>query len=816
MLPVAEICPQLVSLLTQSPRVILSAPPGAGKSTFLPLYLLQQADFANKRIIMLEPRRLAAKNIAAYLARQLGEAVGQTVGYQIRQEQLYSDKTRLLIVTEGILTRKIQQDPALSAVDLLIFDEFHERSLHADLALALSLDVQQLRDDLKLLLMSATLNTQLLQQQLQAPLLVSEGRSYDVDIRYIAPDLQLPLWQQTARVAFQAIQQHQGSILVFLPGQAEIQRAADWLSRQSLPETLQLFTLSGSQSLAEQQAAIIVSADGYRKIVLATNLAETSLTIEGIEVVVDSGVCRRARFLAKQGITMLETVPVSQASAIQRAGRAGRLMAGTCYRLDTAEKWQRRPAFDAAEIDIAELTALRLEVAVWGAQVSDLCWITVPPQAHLAVAEQLLQQLGLLNAAGQLTERGNAVHKLGTEPRLGTMLLHAGTLQQTTPGTVWLACLLAALLEDSRQLDDDLYRQLQQLQQQPERNTVIYRQALRFARLLQTVPVTELPLEKVPLLLLRAWPDRLAKRRGQGYQLSGGSGAVLPADHPLQQQDLLVVLHLQQWQQQNRITKAVAISLDDIQQDWRSELVWSEQTGWDEKQASFTAEQHLKFGHCLLQRRKTDALISPEQRQQAWLSYIRKQGLQLLPWQPETEQLVARLGLLHSLQPQSWPDVSEAVLQENLHQWLGPYLSDISNTQQLQRLPLYDILLNMLDYTKQQQLQRLLPAHWLSPVGSRLAIDYTADGCPRLSVRIQEMYGQINSPTVLDGKIPLTLVLLSPAHKPLQVTQDLASFWQNAWQDVKKEMKGRYPKHYWPDDPVQAIPTSKTKKAMQL
>ncbi|MDX3775115.1 ATP-dependent helicase HrpB [Chromatiaceae bacterium AAb-1] len=812
MLPVAAVCDEVLTRLSRSATVILSAPPGAGKSTYLPLYLLQHASLRDKRIIMLEPRRLAVRSIAGYLAAQLGETVGQTVGYQIRQEQKSSAATRLLIVTEGVLTRKIQHDPELSAVDILIFDEFHERSLHADLALALVREVQQLRDDLKVLIMSATLDTAALGQQLDAPVVSCEGRSFPVDIRYIAPD-NTPVWQLCARQALQAAQQHQSSVLVFLPGQSEITQAAAWLAEQAVSAAIRVYPLIGSMSLAEQQQAIAPAPAGQYKIVLATNLAQTSLTIEGINVVVDSGLYRRASFNPRQGLSILETVPVSQASAIQRSGRAGRLAPGVAYRIDTAEKWQRRPGFDQPEMVMAELTSLRLEVAAWGCAVQDLQWITPPPPSALAAAEQLLQQLGALNTQGQITGNGRELHRLGTEPRLANMLLHAQQLEkQGKTGAVWLACRLAALLEESRQLDEDIYRQLSRLPQQP----AAWQQAKKLAQMLDISQCHQQPLELAPLLLLRAWPDRLAMRRGQGYLLASGAGASLIADHPLQQQDWLVVLHLQQWQQENRITRAVAITVADILADWQHELQWTELTGWDEKRAAFLSEQQLCFGRCILQRRSSQAVLSAEQKQQAWLGYIRRNGLNCLPWQDNCRQLQARITLMAQYFPdESWPGSSDDVLSAELGQWLGPYLGNISKSQQLQQLPLYDALLARLSYVQQQQLQQRVPTHWQAPTGSRLPIDYLAENGPLLSVRIQEMYGQMDSPLIIQGRLALTVALLSPSRQPLQLTRDLASFWHNTWLDVKKEMKGRYPKHYWPDDPATAMPTTKTKKAMQ-
>lgn len=812
MLPVADVLPELLLLLQQHNKVVLSAPPGAGKSTFLPLYLLQHPSYAKKTLLMLEPRRLAAKNIAAYLAQQLGEAVGETVGYQIRQEHKHSAKTRLLIVTEGILTRKLQQDPELSDVDLLLFDEFHERSLHADLALALCLEVQQLRPELQLLIMSATLDMTHLGQALQAPTLQSEGRSYPVTIDYVLPDQQ-PIPAQIARMVQQALQRHTGNVLVFLPGQSEIQQCAQLLVKQGLPDNTQLHLLLGSLTLAQQQAAIAAPPAGQRKIVLSTNLAETSLTIEGITVVIDSGLCRQSRFNPRQGLSVLETAAISQAAAIQRAGRAGRLLAGHCYRLDTAEKWQRRARFEAPEIDSSDLTALRLEVAAWGCQISDLQWLTPPPVAHILVAEQLLRQLGFIDTKGVITSNGRAAHQLGTEPRLAAMLLHAKTLeQQGHAGALALACLLAALMEDSRVLQEDIYSLLGRMRHALPQQ---WQQAQSFARILGCQLSVVIPTELTPILLLRAVPDRLAKRRGQGYQLSNGVGATLQPHHSLTGQAWLVVLYIQQFGRENRIYHAVAITSEQLMADWQDELRWQTQTFWDDKVGGFYTEQQLNFGQCQLAAKPAPLQLSAEQKQQAWLNYITSKGLTCLNWSDSALQLRSRVLLLQQKQPNvGWPDFSDNTLLSSLSSWLGAYLGNISKSAALQQLPVYEALMQCLSYAQQQLLNQLLPTHWQAPTGSNIKIDYAPEAGPKLSVRVQEMYGQMQSPTLLQGSQNITIELLSPSRQPLQVTQNLASFWQNAWQDVRKEMRGRYPKHYWPEDPAQAMPTTKTKKAM--
>lgn len=809
-LPVAELCPALLQELQQQRRVILTAPPGAGKSTYLPLFLLKAPAFANQRMMMLEPRRLAAKSIASYLAEQLGESLGETVGYQIRFEQKQSARTRLLVVTEGVLIRKIQQDPELASVGLLIFDEFHERSLQTDLALALALEVQQLNADLRLLLMSATMDTAKLSTALQAKVLVSEGRSYPVAIRYQVPT-QEPMWLQVAKLAAQLLTEHDGNFLLFLPGQREIEQAHEYLAALALPSHVLVLPLLGKLSLAEQQQAVAAPAAGFRKVVLATNIAETSVTIDGITLVIDSGQARQASYVAKLGFSRLDTIQISQAAATQRAGRAGRLLPGICYRLDTEEKWRRRAAFTPPEILQADLLALRLDVAAWGCQIADLFWLDAPPPAQIQAAEQALQLLGALDDRRCLTALGRQIVDLPLAPRLAAMLLFAANLeQQGEAGAIELAAVLAVQLEQNRRFHStDLSRQLRlegaSAQQQ-------FRQLLQ---LFKAKTGASLPTHLVPLLLSHAYPDRIAMARGQGYLLANGTGAILPADDALCGQPVLVVADLRIFQQQALISAAVPWDLPSLTDAWQAKFVRQTLVGFDEQAGRFQAEQHLKLGELVLKKQALTPQIAPVQRQQAWLSYLRQRQLLPLSWSPAVMQLQHRLALANKLAPAQWPEMSMPRLLATLEEWLGPYLLEINNLQQLQAIDLKGILWNQFSYAEQQQLQQLLPEVWISPLGTAVALDYNADGEVRMEIRLGEMFGQQSTPTVANGQIAVTVALLSPARRPLQVTRDLVSFWQNAYQDVKKEMRGRYPKHYWPDDPLQADPTNKTKKAMQ-
>lgn len=814
-LPVADICQALTDSLRQHRLTILTAPPGAGKSTYLPLYLLQQAEYQDKKIIMLEPRRLAAKSIAGYLAAQLSEPVGQTVGYQIRLEQQSSAATRLLVVTEGVLIGKMLQDPELCAFDLIIFDEFHERSVQTDLALALALEVQQLNEQLKILLMSATLDTDKLSQALQAPVLSSAGRSYPVEVRYQTPEGN-DVAAQCAKLAVTVLQQQNGNLLIFLPGQREIDQCQQLLTQQletqALTSQVQVHALIGSLTLAQQQAAIAPPPAGQRKVVIATNIAETSLTIDGISVVIDSGLARAAVFEPRLGFSKLDTIAISQAAAVQRAGRAGRLMPGLCYRIDTHEKWQRRRAQTPADILQADLLALRLGVALWGCQVADLFWLDPPPAKQLQAAEQCLRLLGALDAKGQLTGKGRQMAQLPVEPRLAAMLLYSADLEaQGHQGAVALAATLAAVLEQNRRLaGTELSRQLR-LQTGPAKT-----QKQQLLKLMHASDCQDLPLELTAPLLSRAYPDRIALLRGSGYLLSSGTGATLSPDDELTGTELLVVADLRLWQNQAVISSAAGWSLTEFIQDWQGELTWQLQVEFDENQGRFLAEKQLRLGALVLRRQNAEQQITATMREQAWLDYLQKRGLQALKPAESFRQLQHRLTLARRLQPQAgWPDVSDDALLVTLSSWLGPYLGDVRQLAQLQQLPLSSFLNNLLSYQQQQQLADLLPDSWRSVLGTYVPLVYRADGEVLLEIRLQEMFGQLTTPTVGQGAIAVTITLLSPAKRPLQVTRDLSSFWQNAYQDVKKEMKGRYPKHYWPDDPAEAEPTNRTKKAMQ-
>lgn len=819
MLPIEPVLPELFEKLNNHDKVILQAPPGAGKSTFLPLKLVQQNVFSGK-VIMLEPRRLAARSIAHYIASQLGEPVGQTVGYRIRQEAKVSKQTRLEIVTEGILTRLIQSDPELEGIDLIIFDEFHERSLHADLALALSLEVQgALRDDLKLLIMSATLDSQYLADLFDAPVVTSEGRSYPVDIRYL-PTKQDQVVSQMGSLILKLLNQEQGSILVFLPGAKEIHQLDEFLSGQGLAEHINVYPLYGDLDKKAQQAAIAPCIGDERKVVLATNIAETSLTIDGIRLVIDSGLKRHAGFNIKNGVTRLQTVNISKSSAIQRAGRAGRLMPGICYRLDSSELFERRRDFDEPEVLTSDLTSLVLEVANWGADIDDLQWVSTPPKPLVAQARTLLQQLEILDDQGKLTSLGNRINALGCHPRIAHMLLKAKGLKAELGVPVdALACYLAAIIEEADPLPKSMRRDNSNIDSRLRwvlsgKDQQVLKQARHWAKRIDIRLSDDLPLEYCGLLLALAYPDRIAKARGQGFHMSNGFGVVISHDDPLCHEPLLVIADLVEFN--NRTFVGMASKLDEYQvSEYLPHLVSEEDyVGWDGKGEKLTCETQIKLGKIILSRKPKPGAITNEQRSQAFIALIRSKGLGLLNFDESATQLQLRLKTAHELDKSQWPDCSGEALLANLELWLAPYLLDVKTVAGLKNVDLRQGLMSMLDWSQQQALDKALPERLLVPAGNKHKIEYREGQPPKLAVRIQEMFGLTQTPMLANGKLPLVIELLSPARRPLQLTQDLAGFWQGSYNEVKKEMKGRYPKHYWPDDPAIAMPTSKTKKRM--
>lgn len=809
-LPIDSVLDDVISALSQSPQVILKAPPGAGKSTRLPQTLLER-HVVDGKIILLEPRRLAARNIARFLASQRGENVGETIGLRVRGETRVSDKTRLEIVTEGVLTRMIQTDPGLEGVSLLIFDEFHERNLHADLALALSLDVQgALRDDLTILVMSATLDDAALAELLpDAKVLSSEGRSFPVDVRYQPVSRQFGYENDVASAIATLMQEEKGSALVFLPGAGEINRVADALATK-VQDTVMICPLFGQMDAKAQQAAIAPAPQGQRKVVLATNIAETSLTIEGIRLVVDSGFERVARFNRKTGITKLETVQIARSSAIQRMGRAGRLSEGICLRLYSEETFQRMRAVPEPEIVTSDLMQLALEVVQWGCSPKDLQWLDLPPTQHWQQAVTLLRQLGILDQNDALTARGKYVTGLGTDARLGAMLAAA---RDFGAEAVSAACWLAAWAEEPLRgnVDPDLRIQVAMAMKKPS-----YRQrAGQLAVKLNVTLDTDLSADWLPVLAAAAWPDRVAKSRGNNgrFLLSNGHGAQIDSDHPLAGEEALVAVDLMSVTQgDSRIFTACSTDFATLQTRLPSLFSEREWVDWDEKKGALVAEQHLCCGEIVVTR-KVLSRLSDDMLTRALVQAIKRKGEASLPMSEKAQSLLNRARCAqHWALPVSLPPLDEPSLLDALDEWLAPFMIGLRSMQDLKKIDVYSALEAWFGWESTKQLNRLLPETYEVPTGSRYAIRYQPEQKPVLAVRIQEMYGQATSPTIADGQITLVVELLSPAQRPLQITQDLAGFWQGAYREVQKEMKGRYPKHVWPDDPANHQPTRLTKK----
>lgn len=825
-LPIDEVLATLFTALTRNTQVILKAPPGAGKSTRLPLALLDQA-LIQGRIIMLEPRRLAARNIASYLAQQLGERVGQTIGLRVRGETKVSAQTRLEIVTEGVMTRMLQHDPELSGIGLIIFDEFHERSIHADTALALAIEVQQaLRDDLQLLVMSATLDHFALAQLLpQADYVESQGRCFPVEYRYQHVNDPRDVIEHMAAAISQLLTQESGSVLAFLPGVGEIKRLAQALAARftAADTNIKICPLYGQLPIEQQQQAINPAPVGQRKVVLATNIAETSLTIEGIRLVVDSGFERIALWDPKTGISRLQQVRIAQSSAEQRAGRAGRLEAGICLRMYSEELLQRQPATPQPEILRSDLTALAMDLVQWGCNdPQDLQWLDVPPAIALQQSRQLLQQLGAIDERGQQTQRGQLMQTLGADPRHGAMLAFAKQTshQQADTTILTTAAMLVALLEDPpRGIDNpDLAFQLHLLETKKLAKSHAYLQrAQQHLSTLGTPKGTALIVNNhwAAVVLAVGFVDRIAQSRTDDgrYQLANGQGVMLDSSQGLANQPLLVVADVVKTRLgDSRIFSAISADLSVLQQALPFLFTDCEWLDWDDKKGRLSAEHRVYCGKLIVARNLAatpDATLASE----ALLNAVKRKGLAVLNWTPAATMLLTRGRCGYEWLPElDFPALDESSLLANAEQWLLPYLNGITTLKGLQKVNLVAALEAYLGWNKKQLLDQLLPTHYQVPTGSKISIRYQTQQQPVLAVKLQEMFGEPTTPTIANGKVKLVLELLSPAQRPLQITQDLAGFWQGSYKDVQKEMKGRYPKHPWPDDPANHLPTRKIKK----
>jgi ATP-dependent helicase HrpB len=810
-LPVEDVLPAVLSALDAGSNAVLIAPPGAGKTTLAPLRL-REARWATGRILLLAPRRLAARGAAARMAALLGERPGETVGYRVRLESRVSARTRIEVVTEGVFTRQILDDPSLEGVSAVLFDEFHERSLEADLALALALDAQAgLRPDLRLLVMSATLEGERVAGLLGgAPVLRSQGRQFPIEDRYLGrrPDLRIEL--QAADAARRALGEQAGSVLVFLPGASEIARTARRLEETLRDPAVSVHPLHGGLELAAQDAAIASAGSGRRKIVLATAIAETSLTIEGVGAVVDCGLARRARHEPAIGVTRLETGRVSQAAAAQRRGRAGRTGPGVCYRLWDEQETAALAPFDPPEMLAADLAPLALTLAAWGVRdPGQLSFLDPPPKGAWAEAIEQLSRLGALDSAGALSAHGRAMERFGLPPRLAHMLLAAGAR-----GQAGLAARIAAVLSE-RGLggtSTDVFQRLGAFgADRGARAQAMRGLARRWAEAAGGALADGDDAEAAEVLAL-AFPDRVAKARGAAgeFLLANGRGARLDPADPLAAAPFLVVGDLQGAAGQARITLAARLDAAGLQAAFGDAIMRADVAAYDKTSRSVIARRQARLGAILLQDAPLPAPPAQVVRE-AVLDAVRREGIGLLPWPEAARAFQARVAFARTLRPDAFADLSDAGLQARLADWLTPALEGVRSLDAVSPEALVRALEGLIDWPTRQTLDRLAPATFETPAGSRLSIDYAGEAGPVLSVRVQELFGLDRHPSVGEGQTPLSLHLLSPAHRPVQVTRDLPGFWRGSYAAVRVEMKARYPKHPWPENPLAAPPTTRAK-----
>lgn len=807
-LPIHDAIPALKAALRERNAAVLVAPPGAGKTTVVPLELLAEPWRGEGRIIVLEPRRLAARAAAERMAKTLGEPVGQTVGYRVRMQSKVSAATRVEVVTEGVFTRMILADPELAGVACVIFDEFHERSLDADLGLALARDAQGLlRDDLRLLVMSATLDGAAVARLLdEAPVVESHGRTFPVETRYLGRDDRLRLEDQVVRAVERALAEETGSVLAFLPGQGEIARTAERLAERfrNRPE-IEVAPLYGALDPRDQDRAIAPAPQGKRKVVLATSIAETSLTIQGVRVVVDCGLARVPRFDPASGLTRLATVRVSRAAADQRRGRAGRTEPGVCYRLWDEPETRSLAAYADPEILEADLSGLALDLARWGAKdAGGLAFLDPPPAVAYAEARSLLSRLEALTPDGVLTPHGRALAEFPLAPRLAHMVLKAQGAGQG-PRAARIAALLTERGLGGR--DADLRHRLEAFERDRSPRTRDAKAlADRWAGLAGR-PGRDEPLSD-GLILAFAYPERIARARGpQGeFQLVSGRGAFLEPTDALARETWLAVGELGGAERRDRILLAAPLTEDEILDAFAGQLEEEdrlEETGG----GKLRAKRILRLGRLTVRETLVEnpdpALIA-----QALADRVRREGVKALPWGEAAQGLRDRVAFLRTTAPEL-PDLSDDALMERLDEWLSPILVGVRSLGALRSDVLDGALRALIPWDQQRRIEAEAPARWTAPTGNAFAIDYGAEGGPRVEVRVQEVYGLAEHPRV--GGVPLTLALLSPAHRPIQTTKDLPGFWAGSWKDVRTEMRGRYPRHVWPEDPAAAQPTTRAK-----
>ncbi len=815
-LPIERVIPSLIEKLQNHSQLILKASTGAGKSTHLPLMLLKE-QVINGKIIMLEPRRLAARNIASYLASQLGEKVGEQVGFRIKGETKVSSQTRLEIVTEGVMTRMIQSDPELSGVGLLIFDEYHERSIHADTSLAFALEVQEaLRDDLKLLIMSATLDQLALQVLLpRAAYLESDGRMFPVATSYIPLKTNQRIVEATEQAIRKTLLNEIGSVLVFLSGVGEIKQLEERL--KDLSSDIVVRPLYGQLDAKKQQLALKPALKGERKIVLATNVAETSLTIEGIRIVIDSGYEQKATFDAKTGITKLEKKRIAQSSAEQRKGRAGRLEPGVCIRLYSESQYQQQPQVQIPEIESSDLSSLVLELTKWGViNPLDLQWLTPPPDGNIQQARSLLSQLNLIDKQGQLSILGEKSQQLNIEPRLAAALLQASTQSASHLQT---ALFMLPIIEEpakSVQSKDLSFHLSLFLEGRYPKQTEYQQRVQRLARALSVkTDIDQVSIDLIGEVLALGFPDRLAIAKGTlgQFQLSNGHGVQVDEIESIAQSDYLVVVDLLKGSQnRSYVFLAASLSKSSLFSAVSHLMIEKEYVDWDEKSGRIVAEKRTYLGRVILQKERISS-PDPDKISLALLNMLKRRGIESLDWNKEVQALHSRLLCCEEWLPEiPLPAMSEAQLLESAELWLLPFMNGIKNDKQLKSINLINALEAYVGWDAMTLINEYLPAYYLLPTGTKAKINYQLQSEPKISVRMQEVYGEAQTPLLAQGTKKLVMELLSPAQRPLQTTSDLAGFWRGSYKEVQKEMKGRYPKHIWPDDPANHQATKKTKR----
>jgi len=832
-LPIYEVLDEIKIKLNTSATLILEAPPGAGKSTVVPISLLSEPWLGDKIIIMLEPRRVAARMVATQMAKLLNQKVGQTVGYQIKMDSCKSAQTKILVVTEAILVRMLQSNQSLDNVSMIIFDEFHERSIHTDLSLALSLQVQELlRDDLKLLIMSATLNSKSISSILgEVPIVTSQGRVFEVENIYLKPNIKQPDYKTINNVlvntTMNAITNDDGDILVFLAGVKEIKTLQNLLLKQTSDKDIEVLPLYSALGKKEQDRAL--SKSTKRKIILSTNIAQTSLTIEGVKVVIDTGLEKLTRYNYANGMDHLELTFISKDSAIQRGGRAGRLSHGKCYKL-----WHQNKILNPStkpEILRSDLSSLMLDLALWGVEeFAELKWLDIPENKIINDTKEVLRELQMLDGSFVITQFGKEALGLGLHPRYSFMILKSHTF-----GYGYEACLLASMLGEkdiftSSYKSSDIIERFKNLYYKELHSSYInkyvandiLKQAQFFytkLKKLKNVVTKNSSFDDtmISVLLLFAYPDRLARQRGKDdtkYKLSNKKGAVLDIEDTLYNEEFLVVANLNAKNKDSYINLASSISLEDIQEYFSYHIQTKQSITYNKQKKKFDIKEHTYFLELELYSKHIQG-ESTIDFSTLIIELIYKEGLNFLTWSKKAQSLKDKISFIHTQKLNiEFPDLSDDWLIQNLDIWLKPYLDGVTSVKALEDLDIYTILLAQIPWENQQLLEELLPKSIKVPSGSNIYIDYSNIEKPKISVKIQEVFGLMETPRILNNSIALQIHLLSPAMKPIQITYDLKSFWENSYDEVRKELRGKYKRHYWPDDPYDAVATNKTKKNM--